>query len=460
MRELAELLKKDEQVMFHEMLFQWGELAAKNQILSDYYNGKIATKNLGIAIPPKLADKLKNCGMQWCKQAVKRVADISIIEGFNFAGDSPDGFLEAMSENEFIDQYDETVPSQLQHGPSFWTVTAGDTKKGEPPFIIASYDALHATALYDYRHRRVLCGLTIVDVDVENPMTPTAVNFYAPSGDIVEMYQGKDGWVGKRIKTNMGRCLMEVMRHDPDKQHPFGNTAITPSILTLEEQANAAFVRLVCTSEYAASLQKYILGADDDIFEGDRWKAHINSIIALPSIDQDGENLPQIGQFPQVDTEPQIKTIREMASLFAAEASIPIHSLLYTEANPASAEAIEASRYDLVQKALKLNRLNSHSIRNIALMALSIMQQKPMNELDETAKSFGVQWRNPLICSLAGSADATTKISAEVPGFAGTKTYWQMLGFDERQAKIIQSEVEDNLDDTSDPSQVSVGFTS
>lgn len=457
MREITELLNKEEQLMFNEMLFRWGELIAKNQTLSDYYNGKIATKNLGIAIPPKLASKLKNCGMQWCKQAVKRVADISVIEGFNFAGDAPEGFIEAMNENEFIDQYDETVPSQLQHGPSFWTVTAGDTKKGEPPFIIASYDALHATALYDYRHRRVLCGLTIVDVDVENPLTPTAVNFYSPTGDIVELYVTNDGWKGKRVKANMGRCLMEVMRHDPDKQHPFGNTAITPSILTLEEQANAAFVRLVCTSEYAASLQKYILGADDDIFEGDRWKAHINSIIALPSIDEDGEHLPQIGQFPQVDTAPQVKTIREMASLFAAEASIPIHSLLYTEANPASAEAIEASRYDLVQKARKLNRLNAHSIRNIALMALAIQLQKPINELDEVAHSFGVQWKNPLTTSLAGSADAATKIASEVPGFAGTTTYWQMLGFDARQAEIIQAEVAKNLA-TADAAGQSIGF--
>lgn len=34
--------------------------------------------------------------------------------------------------------------------------------------------------------------------------------------------------------------------------------------------------------------------------------------------------------------------MRQLANQFAAEASIPIHSLLYTDANPASADALEA----------------------------------------------------------------------------------------------------------------------
>lgn len=438
---LKDLLTEQEFPMCQEMLSQWSGLITKNKMLSNHYNGKINVKSLGMAIPPALQNKIK-AGMQWSNQAVRRISDISVIDGFSFSGDTPAGFEAMMSDNDFIGQYEETTPSQLTHGCSFWTVTAGDTDKGEPPVVIASYDALHATALYDYRHRRTLCGLVIVDVDVRNPKNPIAFNFYAPNGDIVETWCDKAGnWTGRRLHTSVGRCLMEVMRNDPDKEHPFGNSVISPSIMSLEDQANSAFVRLICTSEFAASIQRWVMGADDSMFDGDAWNQLMGGMLLAPVTDTTNEVLPQVGQFPQIDTSPQIKTIRELASLFAAEASIPIHSLLYTEANPASAEAIEASRYDLVLKAERVNMLNGATIRNIVMLALSIIQEKPASELGDVERSFTVQWKNPRMASLAASADAATKIASEVPGFAGTTTYWRMLGFDAKQAEGIRSEI-------------------
>lgn len=456
---LEQVTSMQERKTFYKLIENWTRLLPRNKNLSDHYNGKIEVQNLGVAIPPTIANKLKKCGMQWCNQAVKRIADISVIEGFAFADKTPAGFDDLMLANEFIDQYDEMVPSQLMHGCAFVTTTGGDEKAGDPPVVFATYDALHASALYDYRRRRTYAGLVIADVDKEDPSYPIALTYYLPDGDFVEMVREKGGeWGCVRKHTGVGRCLMEVLRNDPDKEHPFGNSVITPSILTLEHQANAAFVRLVCTSEFAASLQRYILGADDEIFEGDTWKSTIASMIAVPVTDTPDGKLPSIGQFPQISADPQIQTIREMAALFASAASIPIHTLLYTEANPASAEAIEASRYDLVQKTRKLNRLNGHSIRNIVLMALSILNEKPIMELGDVARSFNVQWKNPLTSSIASSADAATKIAAEVPGFAGTKTYWQMLGFDSKQAEVIQAEVADNQQEQDVAELPAVGF--
>jgi hypothetical protein len=133
--------------------------------------------------------------------------------------------------------------------------------------------------------------------------------------------------------------------------------------------------------------------------------------------------------------------MRELANQFAAEASIPIHSLLYTEANPASAEAIEASRNDLIEKVEKVNRLNGHSLRNIGLMALSILEHKPVSELGELERSLSVKWRNPLHPTLAASADAAQKIAACVPEFRNTPTFWRMLGYDEQEITSIIEEI-------------------
>lgn len=429
-----DVVTAEERGMIQEMIANWTAHIVKNRNLSDHYNGKVPVQDVGISIPPPMVSKLSRCSMMWCKQAVKRVADASIIDGFY--GD--ERVLEVMNANELIDQYVETLPSQLQHGVSFWTVTAGG--EGDPKVLISSYDAEHATALYDYRHRRVLCGLAIIDVDVKDPTKPTAYNFYAPDGTIVEADLVKGGWVYRRLNGGSGRCMMEVMRNDPDKQHPFGKSAITPAILSLEEEANREAVRMVMHSELYTAPTRWVMGAPDDIFDGERWQAYLGSIFALPTDPDSGER-PTTGQYSQGDMQPHISYIRQLANQFAAEASIPIHSLLYTEANPASAEAIEASRNDLIEKVNRLNSLNGHSMQNIALMVQSILEEKPIADLD-VDNTFSVKWRNPLHPSLAASADAATKLAASVPGFAGTPTYWSMLGYTDDQIAEIEKEIE------------------
>ena len=138
---------------------------------------------------------------------------------------------------------------------------------------------------------------------------------------------------------------------------------------------------------------------------------------------------------------PHTDYMRYLAQLFAAEASIPVQELISTEANPASAEALEASRHALVERVERINRLNGRSLRNIGLMTLSVMEEVPVAELGEIEHSLSVQWRNPLFNSLAASADAASKIAATVPGFAGTATYWKMLGYNEEQIAVLLAEV-------------------
>jgi hypothetical protein len=439
------ILYPGEEDKIQTLLQQWGSHIVRNQHLSDHYNGKVPVKDIGISVPPPLVNKLSRCSVMWCKQAVKRLADLSIIEGYDFTkGNSPAGFDEAWQANDIIDLYDETLPSQLQHGPAFWTVTAGDDN--EPAFIVSSYDAQHATALYDYRHRQVLCGLAIVDVDTKHPDKATAYTYYAENGDIVEFELLDNGeWISRRLENGTGKCLLTAARTEPDKQHPFGQSVITNSILSLEEEANRQCVRMVLHSELFTSPTRWVLGANDDIFENGRWEAYLGSIFALPSIDSDGENLPQTGQYAQASIQPHISYIRQLASQFAAEANIPIHSLLYTDANPASAEAIAASKDDLVERTRKVNRLNGQTLHDIALLALSLQTETPVAQLSPELRSFSIQWRNPLLPTLAASADAAQKTAAAVPGFAGTPTYWRMLGYTDNQIAEINKEILENL---------------
>jgi hypothetical protein len=428
--------------MLDEMIQQWGGHINRNRLLSKHYNGKVGIKDLGVGIPPQIVKMFQGrTALMWSKQVVNRIADCSVIEGFQFKNGTPAGFLDMMDRNEIVDQYDETLPSQLTHGLSLWTVTAG--LPGEPPVIISSYDAEHATALYDYRHRTTLAGLSIVDVDIHQPHEPTALNFYAPDGSIIEAEKTSTGrWIYNRLANRIGRCAMEIMRNDPDRNYPFGKPAITPAIIAHEDEANRQFVRMATAEELGAAPQKWLMGVDEDYFDSKEWEAYCGSILMART--DDDENPPTTGQYAATDATPHIAYIRQLANQVAAEGSIPIHSLLYTEANPASAEAIEASRHDLIEKVEKLNRHNGHTLRNIGLMALSIMEQTPVDQLGENERSLTVKFRNPLHPTLASSADAAAKTAQVVPGFAGTPTYWRMLGFDDAEIEALQAEIAAN----------------
>lgn len=431
----------EEHGLFTELVDTWGKRLSKNKERMRHYEGKVdvASLDLGISIPPPIVRRLRRCSMMWSKQAVNRIADTSVIEGYRFMDAAPAGFDEVWEGNEVCDQYDETMPSTATHGLSMWTVTAG--ADGELPAIISSYDAEHAAALYDYRHRRTLAGLTVVDVDYRDPSRVTAANLFLPDGTIVEMEQNMRGqWLVRRRRYGTGCCMMEVMRNDPDKQHPFGKSAVTPAILSLEDEANREAVRMVMHSELFTAPTRWVMGAPDDIFDNGRWEAYLGSMFALPK-DGDGD-MPQTGSYPIGDFTPHVSYIRQLANQFASEASIPIHSLLYTEANPASADAIEASRNDLIEKVTKVNRLNARSLKRIGLMALSLIEEVPVAELGENERSLAVDFVNPRHATPAQMADEATKTVADVPEFAGTRWYWKMKGYRDDEIDAIMSDLE------------------
>lgn len=440
-------LTSEERDMLDQMLAQWGAHITRNQKLFRRYDGEVKVKDLGISTPPAALKKLQDASVQWSKQAVKAIADGSVIEGFRFAGPTPAGFDECVRDNKLIEQYDETLPSQLVCGPAFYTVTAGDA--GEPPAVVSTYDAEHATALYNFRKHTNDCGLAIVDIKRDQSNMPTDINFYSPDGSIVEATWTSGGtWATKRLSYSTGHCMMEVMRYDPDKKHPFGNSVITPAMAELEDKANRAIARTELAAEIYNSPVRYIAGAEDGIFKSETWSNYMGNLLTIPT-NEEGQN-PDVGTFAQGSMEPHIALIRHYTQLFANESDIPISALLNTEANPTSAEAMEAARYNMVEKIRKVNRLNGHTLKTIGLLMLSIIEETPFSELGDIEKSLEVKWRNPLHPSLGASADAAQKIAATTPGFANTTMYWRMLGYTDSEIEAILAEMPSEVPATTD----------
>ena len=111
-----------------------------------------------------------------------------------------------------------------------------------------------------------------------------------------------------------------------------------------------------------------------------------------------------------------------------------------SEANPSSSDAILAQSQTLVAMAEQLNAGNGDSLRTIALMALAVVNNTPMEALSDEQKAIVAHFKNPAMPSVAVTADAAIKIASARAGFAGTDTFLEMLGFSQADIRRIKAQ--------------------
>ena len=194
--------------------------------------------------------------------------------------------------------------------------------------------------------------------------------------------------------------------------------------------------------QFAVAPQKYLLGADRKAFEHKtRWEAYIGNIMA---VGRDGNgDLPQFGQLPQASMQQYTEFMRDLAARFSGETNVPISQLGVIHDNPSSAEAIYASSEPLIIECQDLNDGNRETLRTLASMAVAAELDTPLARLDERWLDFSPNMANPAMPSIVSTADAAVKIASVVPGFAGTDSFWKMVGLPEDTRREIDAQLAD-----------------
>jgi hypothetical protein len=90
--------------------------------------------------------------------------------------------------------------------------------------------------------------------------------------------------------------------------------------------------------------------------------------------------------------------------------------------------------------AEQLNASNGNALRNIAMMAVAITNNKTLEELTDEEKDIIAHFKNPSMPSVAATADAAIKIASARQGFAQTDTFLEMLGFSQADIRRIKNE--------------------
>lgn len=413
---------------------------AANAQKDRYYEGHISLNevNLGLAIPEEIR-KLE-VGCSWGSKTVDVLAARSMFDGFvTEAGTEQDELNAIIKGNNLISEYSKATRDELKYGCTFATLSA-DRDLG---CKIRFHSPRGAAALWDGSLGRISCGFAIIDIDVDkDEVEPSIVNFYTDT-DIIVFTRADRIWTTTRYPHRMGRPLMEPLIYNATAEKPLGRSRIKEPIRRLIQ----GYVRTIANAsiglEFSTAPQKYLLGVTDEQYDAvvnQKFRQYVGSIITSTTNPETGEK-PSFGQLQQGTIAPHVEMIRILATQFSAATGLSVTDTgVVNDANPSSSDAILAQSQTLIAMAEQLNAANGKSLEMIALMALAISRNETLADLTDADKTIVAHFKNPAMPSVAVTADAAIKIASARPGFAGTDTFLEMIGFDQADIRRIKNQ--------------------
>ena len=408
----------------------WSSRYGRNQTRYAYYDGKNRLHDLGISTPPELLSLETVVG--WPNKAVMALATRCRLDGFTAGNEPLQAALDAISRRSNLHvKYRQTVEAEGVYGCSFATVgMAGDGAR------IDMHDAEHAAARWDDAAGRTAYGMTV-------RLGPTGVDAMTLYDDEANVDLWFDGvaWRWEAYPHRMGRCLMEAFAYRPTQRKPYGQSRITRAVMSITDSAVRCALGGDISFQFAVAPQKVLLGADRDALNGKtKWEAYIGNILGVSYNGADGV-MPQFMQMQQASMQQYSDYMRSLAARFSGETNVPISQLGVIHDNPSSAEAIYAASEPLIIECQDLNDNSRETLRSLAMMALAAEQDVALADLGDEWRDFAPNFANPAMPSIVSSADAAVKIAAAVPGFAGTESFWKMLGLPEDARREVTAQV-------------------
>ena len=433
-------LPRDEQKKLDKLVEIYTLHAGKNEEKNRYYEGRIPVSevNLGIAIPKQFRGLEIGCA--WGAKAVDVLAGRSMFDGFvDASGAESEELNRIVADNNLIAEYVKTCRDELKLGCSFATLSADD----EIGCKIRFHSANTAAAHWNGDKGRIDYGFAVIDVEIVNSLVmPSVINYH--TDDAIWVLTYNDGrWSAAYYPHRMGRPLMEPLVWNATSNKPFGRSRIKEPVRRLIQ----GYVRTVANAtlglEFSTAPQKYLLGVTDDQYDviiNQKFKQYIGNIIAATTNPDTGEK-PSFGQLAQGNITPHIEMMRLLSAQFSAATGLTLTDTgVINDANPMSSDAILAQSQTLIRMAEELNEGNGSALRNIALMALAIINHTTIEELGTNKSDVIAHFKNPAMPSVAVTADAAIKIASARQSFAQTDTFLEMIGFSQADIRRIKGQ--------------------
>ena len=430
-------LESDDAALVRELMNVWREHRARNVERDNYYLGHVRVKDLGISMPENLAKKI-DPRIDWPRKAVHALADRSIFNGFTSDDDSTTATLRAISEaNGLEGLYRKNLIGELKHCCGFWTVT--DDGGGNP--VISAYPATAASALWDDARKAVKAGLVVAEsgeMPGDTERVPTVVHLLTADSLVVLTREG-GSWSAEYREHSMGRCLMEPMAHGATLERPFGTSRITRSVMSITDDAIRQRARMEVAAEAATLPQTWLLGTYKKMLNKDnKYDASMGAVNEITK-DPDGDS-PTVWQSAQLQMAPLTEYLRQLACQMSAVSNVPVSFFGVSNDNPSSSDAIAASLEPLVIDAKNLNRDNGAALRNVAYMALAVVNGTDYATERDAGRNINPRFLSPAYPSTVSLSDALLKQVQALPKLANSTVAYEMLDYTDEQIQRIESD--------------------
>lgn len=311
------------------------------ELTEAYYLGEQVIQNLRIAIPKELEFLRTIVG--WPAMAVDPYVERLHVDGFRLPGatDVDERIAEMLAANGFDSEQSLAYTDALSMGRGYWTVGSPD-EPGDAPVITVD-SPLNMSVLWDLRGVNARAALQQYWSDDRlhgSLMVPGLTITLAQDDErrwqVVDRDEHGFDFVPVVRMTNRPRT------HDRD-----GRSEITPALRSITDSACRTLLGLEVSRELYSVPQKTILGASEADFQNtdgspkSAWDTYITRVLALERDDEG--NLPSIHQATPYDPRVFTKILDWYASAASGMvAATPQDMGLYTQGNPASAEAVQA----------------------------------------------------------------------------------------------------------------------
>lgn len=409
----------------------------RNFLRTSYYDGKRVAKLIGNVIPPQY----ENIGLAlgWAAKGVDGLGRRCNLDSMVW----PDGDLTSIGMNELeesnflMSEMSQGRTDALIHGVSYLITTKGDTSDGEPAALVHSKDALNAYGQWNSRRRR-LDNLLSVTSRHEGKITGFVLYL---DGLTINADKAGSTWKVERSEHSWG-VPVDPLVYRPRGSRRMGRSRITRPVMSHQDSALRALVRLEAHMDIYTIPKLIMLGASEDIFKNAdgstkaSWQVALGRVFGIPD-DEDataGNERADVKQFDAQSPASHLSQLNALAKLMARETDLPDSDFALTDmANPTSEGSYSASRENLIAEAEGAMDDWSVPIRRTVNRALAI--QNGFDTVPDAWRSIETKWRSPIYLSKSAAADAGAKQVSAIPWLAETEIGLELMGLDDQQIR-------------------------
>ena len=428
-------LSKVEDALLAEQRAQLWALAPYHRMQTEYMEGTAPFKSLGISIPPSL----ESIGtvVSWPRTVASVPAERIRWRSWL----DPNGLgLDEIARDALVGF--EVSQSTLEagvYGQGFFEVSEG--AEDEPEVVVQALPATQTTGIWDARKHRLGAGYT-----TWQGADGTVFEKLFTATDTITIDRTGEGKVIDRVTHDFGRPQVVRQANNMRPSRPNGQSDINRFIRYYTDNAVRSILGMEVSREFYVNPQKWAIGLEAEDFGIDPdappavrrtqgWTAATGALLVAPP-NEDGDQI-SLGQFRSEGPSAFWETVRYLAQMTANEAGLPESYLGFATENPASADAIRAHEYRLVQKCKARLDMGSWASREVALLSLLVRD----GDVDfDSFRQVSTAWEDVETPTKAASADAAMKLVGAGIMPADSQVTRDWVGFTDQQQEILASE--------------------